>query len=435
MGQSSDQPLQIALAGLGTVGRGVINILNTNQALLEQRCGRPLEIVAVSARDRSRDRGVDVSGYAWHDDARELAGLENVDVVVELIGGSEGVAKELCEQALAGGKHVVTANKALIAMHGTELAAAAEQYDRNLAFEAAVAGGIPILRSLRRGLAANAIGRVVGILNGTANYILTMMSKSGRDFADVLKEAQDKGYAEADPSFDIDGVDTAHKLAILASIAFGTRVDFSTVSVEGIRAVAQQDIQNAAALGYVIKLLGIAEPDENGAIRQRVHPAMVPEASPVAKVDDVFNAVYVEGNFVDQVVFEGPGAGEGPTASAVVADIIDIARGDRYNPFSIPASQLGTLRAAEEGTLETSYYLRIVVTDQPGVLEGIAGAFSRHGISVKSLEQHGHEPGTEVQLVFTTHRAKEADMQAALKEIEALPAVEESPHMIRIEDL
>ncbi len=306
-------PLKIAIAGLGTVGGGVVALLRRNAALLERHAGRKLELVGVSARDRKRDRGIDLGGVAWHDDPVAMAAAPGIDVVVELIGGSDGAAAKVVTAALEKSRHVVTANKALLAHHGTELALLAESKGVTLAFEAAVAGGIPILKALREGLGANRILRVCGILNGTCNYILTQMRETRRDFAAVLAEAQSLGYAETDPSFDIDGIDTAHKLALLAAVAFGSAVDFAGVHVEGIRHVSALDIDFAQDLGYRIKLLGLARMTEHG-LEQRVHPCMVPLAAPLARVEGVHNAVMVEADFAGTVTLEGRGAGAEPTA-------------------------------------------------------------------------------------------------------------------------
>ncbi len=320
--------LRIGIAGLGTVGAGVVRLLQENAGAVAAHAGRPIAVTAVSARDPSRDRGVALSGLRWVDDPVALATAPDVDVVVELIGGSEGPARALVQAALANGRPVVTANKALIAVHGAGLAA--EAGTTPLAFEAAVAGGIPVIKALREGLAANRISRVAGILNGTCNYILTAMHTHKQEFAAVLAEAQALGYAEADPSFDIDGIDAAHKLAILAAIAFGRPVAFDAVYVEGIRTISALDIAFAEELDYRIKLLGTARRHGDG-IEARVHPCLVPRTAPLARVDGVFNAVVAEGDFVGRVMLEGRGAGAGPTASAVVADVIDIARG-RFTP-------------------------------------------------------------------------------------------------------
>jgi homoserine dehydrogenase len=338
------EPLRIALAGLGTVGGGVIRLIETNADLIARRAGRRIEIVAVAARDRSKDRGVDLSRYAWEDDMTAMAAREDVDVVVELVGGSDGPALTLARNTLAAGKDLVTANKAMIANHGLELADLAEKADAALKFEAAVAGGIPVIKGLKEGVAANEINRVYGILNGTCNYILSTMEDTGRDFGDVLAEAQAKGYAEADPTFDIDGIDAAHKLAILSSVAFGTKIDFKGVAATGIRRIVAADIAQADVLGYYIRLIGMADTevdaDGNRRLFQRVQPHLVHRDHPLAHVDGATNAVVAEGNFVGRLLFQGPGAGDGPTASAVVADLIDIARGDIGAPFSIPVAEL-----------------------------------------------------------------------------------------------
>ncbi|MBK3735222.1 homoserine dehydrogenase [Azospirillum brasilense] len=425
-------PLNIAVAGLGTVGAGVLKILERQADLIEQRCGRRIEVVAVSARSRGKDRGVDLSAVEWYDDPVALAAHPGVDVVVELIGGSEGAAKETVELALERGRHVVTANKALLAHHGTALAAKAEAAGLAIGFEAAVAGGIPIIKGLREGLAGNRVSEVHGILNGTCNYILTEMRTTGRDFADVLADAQRLGYAEADPSFDIDGVDAAHKLAILTSVAFGTPVDFKSVHVEGIRHVSAVDFDYADALGYRIKLLGIARRTDHG-IEQRVHPCMVPKAAPIAAVDGVFNAVIAQGDFVDRVLFVGRGAGEGPTASAVVADLIDIARGRSTPTFGVPAAQLSEAQPSPMEARRGSYYVRLMVVDRPGVIADVAAAMRDQNVSMEQFLQRGRAPGEAVPVVLTTHDTEEAAMQRALATIAAKESVVEPPRMIRIE--
>ncbi len=430
----SRSPLRIAIAGLGTVGSGTAEILLQEGSLLSARCGRELQLVAVNARNQSRDRGVDLSGVEWADDPLSLAERQDIDVVVEAIGGAEGIARRLVESALKNGKSVVTANKALIAHHGVELARLAEEKGCVLAFEAAVAGGIPIIKALRDGLAANRFSRVVGILNGTCNYILTQMEETGTSFETMLKEAQELGYAEAEPSFDVDGIDTAHKLAILASLAFGCAPAIDAVHVEGIRDVTLQDMRLAAELGYRIKLLGIASLNQGG-ILQRVHPCMVPVSSPLANVHGVYNAIAVEGDAVGKVFFEGRGAGRGPTASSVVADIMDIAREVRYKPFTLPVERLGSLSHQGMEELATPYYLRLAVTDKPGVLAEATGIFHEYHISVRSFLQHSRQPGETVQVVLTTHETRESAMQAAIARIARLDAVQEKPYVIRIENL
>jgi homoserine dehydrogenase len=426
--------LRIGVAGLGTVGAGTLRLLQEHRDLLAQRCGRPITVGAVSARERERDRGVDVSKLRWCDDALALAGDPEIDVVVELIGGSDGVAKQLIETAIVSRKHVVTANKALLAHHGTALARAAEAAGVTLAYEAAVAGGIPIIKALREGLAGNRVERIYGILNGTCNYILTTMRRTGREFADVLAEAQKLGYAEADPSFDVDGVDAAHKLAILTSVAFGCEINFAGVHVEGIRNVSAMDIAYAEELGFRIKLLGSARPTEHG-IEQRVHACMVPIGTPIAHVEGVFNAVVTEGDFVGQNVAEGRGAGAGPTASAVVADLIDIARGRTLPTFSVPAAQLKRLPPSPMERHRGAYYVRLMVVDRPGVIADVTAALRDEQVSLESMLQRGRAPDEAVPVVLTTHETEEASMRRALDRIASLNTVVEPPHMIRIETL
>jgi homoserine dehydrogenase len=426
------RPLSVALAGLGTVGVGVLRLLRENADLIAGRAGRPIAVTAVSARDRGRDRGLTLAGLRWYDEPEALADDAEADVIVEVIGGAEGPARALVERALAAGKPVVTANKALIAVHGAALAARAEASGAPLAFEAAVAGGIPVIKVLREGLAANRLSRLSGILNGTCNYILTVMRERGREFAEVLAEAQKLGYAEADPAFDIDGIDAAHKLAILAALAFGRPVDFAAVHVEGIRAISALDIALAGELGYRIKLLGIARRTASG-IEARVHPAMVPASSPIARVEGVFNAVVAEGDFVGRVMLEGRGAGAGPTASAVVADLIDIARG-RATPVWGAAN--GALDAQPSVGIEAhqgAYYLRLMVVDRPGVIADVTAILRDLGVSLESMLQRGRAPGEAVPVVLVTHETSEIAMRQAIARIAALDVAVERPALIRIE--
>ncbi len=428
-------PLALGVAGLGTVGAGFLRLLAEQSEVMARRAGRPIQVVAVSARDRMRDRGTDISAFRWHDDPVALAADPAVAVVVELIGGADGVAKTVCETAIANGKPVVTANKALLAIHGADLAKRAEAAKVPLYFEAAVAGGVPIVKALREGLAGNSFRRVFGILNGTSNYILTQMQESGRDFQSVLDEAQGLGYAEADPSFDIDGVDAAHKLAILTSLAFNCPVDFSAVHVEGIRHVSALDIAFARELGYRIKLLAITQATANG-IAQRVHPCMIDAESPIAHVDGVFNAVVAEGNFVDRTMFVGRGAGAGPPASAVAADIVDLAAARQAPPFGVPASKFGRFEAAPMDRHRGPYYVRLMVYDRPGVIADIAAVLRDERISIESLIQRGRAaPGQAVPVVMITHETEEAAMVKALEKIGHLATVCERPRMIRIEGL
>ncbi|MDB5408665.1 MAG: hom [Rhodospirillales bacterium] len=433
-----NRPLNLAIAGLGTVGAGVVRLLRSNGKLIALRGGRAFTIAAVAARDPGKARGLDLSGVRWCDDAVAMAADPTVDVVVELIGGSDGIARQIVETALTHGKHVVTANKALMAQHGSALALLAETNDKVLAFEAAVAGGIPAIKTLREGLAANQIARLYGILNGTCNYILTQMSEpgreTGREFGDVLAEAQALGYAEADPSFDVDGVDAAHKLAILTSLAFGSAVDFAGIHVEGIRHVSALDIDFAAELGYRIKLLGIARLTERG-VEQRVHPCMVPLATPIAAVDGVFNAVVAECDFAGRIVLQGRGAGAEPTASAVVADLIDIAAGRRTPTFGVPAASLARRPASPMLHHRGAYYIRLMVLDRPGVIADIAAALRDEQVSMEAMIQRGRSPGEAVPIVLTTHVTEEAAMRRALDRIALLDTVTEPPRMIRIEDL
>jgi len=428
------RPLGLGIAGLGTVGVGIVKLLAENGDVLRQHCPRPIRLVAVAARDRHKDRGIDLSGVDWCDDPLALTVHPAVDVVVEVIGGAEGIAKAVVEAAIGNGRHVVTANKALIAHHGTDLALRAERAGKALAYEAAVAGGIPVIKAMREGLAANRIARVYGILNGTSNYILTEMWKSGREFASVLAEAQKLGYAEADPSFDIDGIDAAHKLSILTSVAFGSAIDFTNVRVSGIRKVTAMDIAYADELGYRIKLLGIGTLTGEG-MEQRVHACMVPQQLPIAKVEGVFNAVVTIGNFVGENLAIGRGAGAGPTASAIVSDIMDIAR-DRILPaFSAPAAQLRHLPAVPPGVRRSAFYMRLMVVDRPGVMADVACALRDEGISIEAMIQRARAPGESVPIVITTHETAEAAVGRAVARIDSIGAVREPTYVLPIEAL
>ena len=438
-------PLRLGIAGLGTVGGGVLQILAKHKDTLQSRAGRPLVTTAVCARDKNKDRGVDLSQMQWFDDPCALAQSEDIDVFVELIGGEDGVVRQAVEQALASGKHVVTANKALLAHHGTALARLAEANKVALNFEAAVAGGIPIIKTLRESLAGNEISRIYGILNGTCNYILTKMQREGRAFADVLKEAQQAGYAEADPTFDIGGHDTAHKLAILTSLAFGTEISFDSIYLEGIEKITPEDIQAADDLGYKIKLLGVALKTPSG-IEQRVHPTMIPKHSAIAEVDGVTNCVAVDGDFIGDIMLVGPGAGAGPTASSVISDIVDIGRGMIRPPLNTKAEQLTPYRRARMRAHEGGYYIRLSVYDHVGAFAAIAGRMAENGISLESIVQKRPpealpgidargEIGAPTPVVMITHETTEAAVRAALESITADGHVENPPQMIRIERL
>lgn len=434
---STNPPLRIALAGLGTVGAGMIRLLETNADIVRARAGRELQIVAVSARDRAKERCVDLSGFAWEDDMTAMALRADIDVVVELVGGSDGPALTLARNTIAAGKGLVTANKAMIAHHGMELAKAAEAARVPLKFEAAVAGGIPVVKGLREGTAANVIERIYGILNGTSNYILSTMEATGADFTDVLAEAQAKGYAEADPTFDVGGIDAAHKLSILAGIAFGACIDFANVDCEGITHVRAADIAQADALGYVIRLIGMADVElaDDGSQRllQRVKPCLVPKGHPLAHVTGATNAVVAEGNFSGRLLFQGAGAGDGPTASAVVADLIDIARGETSAPFSIPVTEMVAMAPAGSGPRTGRNYLRFTVTDRPGVLAEITAAMRDAGVSIESLIQQGRvSEGGEVLVAMVAHEGPEQNVAHALKLLDASPNLTAPPLVMQI---
>lgn len=427
------QPYRLGIAGLGTVGSGVIKLIQSHADLLAQRAGRRIEIIHVNARDRHKDRGVDVSAYHWADNPQGV--MESVDCVLEMIGGEEGAAKLLVETALQKGISVVTANKALVAHHGAELAQIAADNKASLAYEAAVAGGIPIIKALREGFAGNEIKAVYGILNGTCNYILSAMRETGRDFAAVLKEAQEKGYAEADPAFDVDGIDAGCKLCLLIALAFGTRPDFKSLPITGISHITSTDIHFAGELGYRIKLLGLARRASNGDIAQRVEPCMVPVRSTLGAVEGVYNAVLVEGDFVGESLLVGRGAGAGPTASAVLSDVVDLAKGRVSETFGIPVGALKAPRWQDSSKAQSPFYLRLSLLDKPGAIADVSAILRDHEISIEKMIQHGRDPQNHVPVVITTHAAAQADMKKACALIAALPAVEEKPCLIPILEL
>ncbi len=426
-------PFRISIAGLGTVGAGVVALMQRHGDMLAAKAGRPVVVSAVSARDRGRERSVDIAAYGWEDDPVALAGRDDVDCVVEVIGGSDGPAKAVVETAIAGGRHVVTANKALIAHHGQELAEAAEAAGTTLRAEAAVAGGIPALKALGEGLGGNAVGRVFGVLNGTCNYILSEMEARGAPYADVLAEAQRLGYAEADPSFDVGGIDAAHKLAILAALAFGTRIDFEGVVCEGIERITLDDIATARDMGFSIKLLGLAKLHPEG-LEQRVRPCMVDERSIIGALPGVTNAVVVEGDFVGQVSMTGPGAGAGATASAIMADVLDIARGARTPLFGRPAAGLTAATRLAHGDEHSPYYLRFMLEDRPGALAALAAALGEAGVSIHRMRQYG-QGAQAVPVVIVTHDARRDAIDTALERIGALPVNRSAPVAIRIEEV
>src|SRR5580692_5303205 len=425
------KPLRIAIAGLGTVGGGVVKTLQSRGGELSARAGRSIEIVCVSARNKNKKRHFHLDDIPWADDPVALAN-HDCDVVVELIGGSDGPALALAEAALGAGKHVVTANKAMLAEHGAELAALAEKNGAALKFEAAVAGGIPIVKALRESFIGHGVHAVRGILNGTCNYILTQMEATGRSFEDVLAEAQRLGFAEADPELDVGGGDTAHKLALLSSLAFETKPNLAHITVEGIAHITPEDIGFAREFGCRIKLLGVARLTPHG-LDQRVGPAMVKLGTPLADVEGAFNAVVADVGAAGPFFFEGRGAGEAPTASAVIADLVDIARG-RFGPaFGVSAATLRDLTRAPEESRRSIFYLRFEVLDEPGVLAEIAHKLADHGVSIESMIQRGRAPGEPVAIVMMTYDTPAPAVARALKAVAASDKVLGRPCMIPVE--
>lgn len=425
-------PLRLGIAGLGTVGVGVVKIVQRQAALLAARTGREITISAVSARTKDRDRGVRLSGYVWENDPVALATRDDVDVFVELMGGSEGTAKQATEAAIRAGKHVVTANKALLAMHGQSLAETAEAAGVAIRYEAAVAGGIPCIKALSEGLAGNEISRVMGVMNGTCNYILTRMQAAGLDYQTVFAECEELGYLEADPTLDVGGIDAGHKLALLVSLAFGTKVNFDALQIEGIEQITIEDIEQAADMGYRIKLLGVAQKTGRG-IDARMSPCLVPAASPLGQLEGPMNMIVLEGDSVGQVVLRGAGAGEGPTASAVLADICDLARGAEMPVFGVPATTLATAERANSAT-PAAFYLRMELADKPGALAKIAAVLGDAGISIDRMRQYGHEAGTAPVLIVT-HKASRDDLNLALEAMQSTHVLASAPVAIRIEEV
>jgi homoserine dehydrogenase len=423
-------PLRLGIAGLGTVGIGVLRIMRKHADLLAARTGRRIEISALCARNRSKDRGVPLDRYGWEDDPVALARRDDVDVFVELVGGEEGPAKAAVEAALAAGKDVVTANKALLAIHGQSLAELAEKHGRALRYEAAVAGGIPVIKALTEGLIGNDFSRVMGVMNGSCNYILTRMETAGLSYAEVFAEADGLGYLEADPQLDVGGIDAAHKLAILTSLAFGTQVNFDGIVLEGIERVSIDDITAAADMGYKIKLLGVAQKTGRG-IEQRMQPCLVPDTSPLGQLDGGTNMVVIEGDSIGQVVLRGPGAGEGPTASAVMADICDIARGLRGPVFGLPADRLAPAAPASSSP-PAPYYLRMALDDKPGALAKVAKVLGEAGVSIDRMRQYGHQD-TSAPVLIVTHKTSPEALTAALEAMAGTNVVTGSPVALRIE--
>ena len=435
------EPLKVGLAGLGTVGSAVVQLLDRGREKLIARCGRGIDVVAISARSRNKKRSFDADRFRWISDAAALARDPKIDVLVEVIGGAAGTAKLTVETALAAGKPVVTANKALLAAEGQRLAALAERHHVALNFEASVAGGIPIVKTLREGLNGATFTRIYGILNGTCNYILTRMEQDRLGFAECLKEAQRLGYAEADPSFDIEGHDTAQKLVILASIAFGTKIDPRAVYSEGIASITPADLNAAAELGYRVKLLGVAVKTAAG-IEQRVHPTMVPRESAIAQVMGVTNAVTIDADGLAPITLVGPGAGGGATASAIIADLADIARGVRTPPFGRPAARMTTIRKAPMQHHEGGYYIRLLARDRPGTAATIARRLAQQKISLESIVQR-HDAGTggavqtrrseTVPVILITYATSEDAVHKALAAVRRDRVVYGGPQVIRIE--
>lgn len=428
----------VGLLGFGTIGAGVVKLLGRNGSLIEEKLGVRLRLRKVADLDITSDRGVPVEPGVLTTNADDVLTDPEISVVIELIGGYK-TAKEFILKAIEHGKHIVTANKALLAVHGDEIYAAAARCGVEVRYEAAVGGGIPVLSAIKGNMAANHFETVLGILNGTCNYILTRMTQEGADFAQVLRTAQELGYAEADPTFDIEGVDTAHKLAILVSLCFGTKVTFEDIYTEGISAITATDINFAKEFGFKIKLLAIGKLDGDR-VEARVHPTMIPLNYPLADVDGVFNAIRLTGDFVDTVMFYGRGAGMDPTASAIVGDVMAIARnitagiGRRSAPLGYLDNRLKSLEIKPIGEIVSKYYLRFSAVDKPGVLARIAGVLGENGISIESIIQSARKANEIVPIVIMTHEAKESGIRAALDQIDSFDFMKEKSKLIRIED-
>lgn len=424
------KPLRLGIAGLGTVGVGVIKIIQEKLSTLEARTGKKIIISAVTARSKTKQRGINLTPYQWEKDPVSLAKRDDVDIFIELIGGHEGVAKEAVEVAIRQGKDVVTANKALLAHHGHQLALKAEENGSILRFEAAVAGGIPVIKSLTEGLAGNSINRIMGVMNGTCNYILTRMESSGLSYEEVFSEAFKLGYLEADPNLDIGGIDAAHKLSILSSIAFGTEVNFNGVELDGIDKITINDIHQAADMGFRIKLLGVSQMTSSG-LEQRMSPCLVPAASPLGQLEGGTNMIVIDGDQVGQIVLRGAGAGEGPTASAVISDVADIARGIRLATFGQPAKTLTKVLSSKSQT-PAPYYLRMLLHDEPGALAKITKILSEFNVSIDRMRQYGHSD-ENAPVLIVTHEIKHEDLMQAIQEMPDTKVLKAQPVAIRIE--
>ena len=424
--------LKLGIAGLGTVGTGLVKIVQNHADLLTARAGRAIEISAVCAQTRNKYRGVSLEDYAWEDDPVALAKRDDVDIFVELIGGSDGPAKAATEAALKAGKDVITANKAMLAIHGHQLAELAESNNCTIRFEAAVAGGIPVVKALTESLSGNKISRVMGVMNGTCNYILTRMENAKLPYDEVFQEANNLGYLEADPTLDVGGIDAGHKLALLASIAFGTKVDFDAMNLEGIERITIEDIQQAADMDYRIKLLGVAQMTDQG-LEQRMTPCLVPANSPLGSLENATNMVVIEGDSSGQIVLRGAGAGEGPTASAVMSDVMELARGVRIPTFGQPAANLVEAPIAITATL-AAYYLRMELMDKPGALAKVAKSLGDAGVSIDRMRQYSHNDPTAPVLIVT-HKTNRTELDTALKNLTKTDMVAHAPVAIRIEEL
>ena len=426
------KPLNIAVAGLGTVGVGILKILEKNAGLLTKKIGRPLRVKAVCARDKNRTRDANLNAIEWVENPLSLTQRNDIDIIVEVIGGSGDPSKLLVENALMSGKHVVTANKALLAEHGHSLALIAEENKMALRFEAAVAGGIPIVKALTEGLSSNSVTRVAGVINGTCNYILTRMETTGASYDQIFKEAQDLGFVEADPQLDVGGIDAAQKLAILSSISFQSQIDFNSIEIEGIEKISLFDIENAKAMGYRIKLIGMSQLTEEG-LYQEVQPCLVPQSSPISKLEGGTNMVIVDSDFIGQTSFSGPGAGGGPTASAIVSDIIDIGIGKVAPVFGIEAKYLKKIEKGTKG-ISRCYYLRLSVVDKPGALAKVAAVLGENKISIDRMRQKAHD-GDEAPLIIVTHKTTLGNVKKALSEIDNLEVCLKPPVTIKIEEI
>ena len=424
--------LKLGIAGLGTVGIGVLKILESHAKLINQRSDRTIELVAVSAKTRSKERGISLKEFEWESEITNLARRADIDVFVELIGGEENPAKEAIEIALNSGKHVITANKALISKHGQQLAILAEKNNVSLKFEAAVAGGIPAIKTLIESLAGNKITRIMGVMNGTCNYILTRMESANLSYEKVFNEAKALGYLEADPTLDVGGIDASHKLSILSSIAFGTQIEMNAIDIQGIEQITIQDIEHVREMGYRIKLLGVSELTDEG-LEQRMQPCLVPAASPIGQLENAMNMIIFDGDNSGQIILRGAGAGEGPTASAVMSDIIDVARGAYIPTFGCPAKDLTKSKKASTST-ESAYYVRTKLKDAPGVLAKMASALGNNKISIDQMHQTQHAD-TAAPVFIVTHKTLPETLRRALKEVVKTGVTMEDPVALRIEEV